>query len=662
MRATDSEKVLDARQLLETGRLEQAIAAAREQAQADPANPDHLYVWAVAERYLGRSEAALETLGRLKAREPRYARAWQEEGHVRKRLGDLDGACAAYHRAVELNRGLIASWRELATLEARRGHRDAHAVARAEHRRLAGLPPELVTVTSLIQEGRLFQAEGLCRDFLRRHPRHVEAMRLLALLGIKLFIYDDAEFLLESCVEFEPDNWLARRDYVNVLHKRQKFQQALKQAEVLRERFPGNPVFELAYANECVAVGRFDEAIAIYDRIIAAHAGLEQPPLARGHVLKTVGRLDDAVESYRRAHRVRADFGDAYWSLANLKTYRFTDDEIAAMERHADDAATAAADRFHLCFALGKAWEDRRDFARSFARYEQGNRLRRRDLRYDPDRAEAAMRAQADVCTAEFFESRTGAGAPHADPIFIVGLPRSGSTLLEQILASHSQIDGTMELPNVLALAHRLNGRRLMSEEARYPAVLKALQPEQLAGFGTAYIQETCLHRGGAHRFIDKMPNNFLHVGLIQLILPNAKIIDARRHPMACGFGNYKQLFADGQEFTYDLDEVARYYRGYAALMAHWDRVLPGRVLRVHYEKVVADLEAEVRRILDFLELPFEPACLEFHRTERSVRTPSSEQVRRPIYDTALGHWRHYGSWLGPLRDGVADLIAAYPL
>ena len=647
-----------ARKLLQAGRLEEALAAA---GAADASGPEALYIKGVAERYLGRTDEALATVARLQALEPRYARAWQEEGHLRKSLGDVAGAAAAYRRAVELNRGLIASWRELAALEARRGRNAAQRAAQAEYERLAALPPELVTVTSLLQEGKLFEAENLCRAFLRRHPQHVEAMRLLARIGMKLFIYDDAEFLLESAVEFAPDDWLVRRDYIEILHKRQKFEKALQEAEGLRARFPGNPMFELSYANECVAAGRFDTALEVYDRIIERHGELEQPHLARGHVLKTVGRLDEAVEAYRDAWRARPGFGDAFWSLANLKTYRFTGEEIAAMERCVDDLGTAAADRFHLCFALGKAWEDREEYARSFERYAQGNSLRREGLRYDPDRAERAMRNQAQTCTADFFSSRKGSGAPDADPIFIVGLPRSGSTLLEQILASHSQIDGTMELPNVLALAHRLNGRRLIAEEARYPGILRELQPEQLQEFGKAYLEETRFQRGEAPHFVDKMPNNFMHVGLIHLILPNAKIIDARRHPMASCFSNYKQLFADGQEFTYDLDEMARYYRGYVELMDHWDRVLPGRVLRVHYEHVVADLERQVHRILDYLGLPFEPQCLEFHRTERSVRTPSSEQVRRPIYQSGLDQWRHYAPWLSPLAEHLDNLVAAYP-
>jgi tetratricopeptide (TPR) repeat protein len=651
----------DARRLLETGKLDDALSSAQTAIDADPADPEPLYMKAVVQRYLRQPEAALATLVELVKLEPRFARAYQEQGHLYKLLGKVPQAIAAYRRAVELNRGLIASWRELAELHTSTGEHAAHAVADAEYRRLASLPPELVSVTSLIQEGKLFQAETLCRQFLRAHPHHIEAMRLLARLGMKLLIYDDAEFLLESCVEFAPDYWLARSDYVEVLHRRQKFRQALAQAKLLRDRFPGNPPFELSYANECVAVGEFDEALEVYERLIAERAERDQAHRARGHVLKTVGRVDEAIDSYRNAYRARADFGDAYWSLANLKTYRFTDEEIASMQRLAGNQETSTTDRFHLLFALGKAFEDREDPARAFGYYEEGNRLRRQDLRYDPDRAEAAMRAQAEVCTRPLFERHAGAGADHPDPIFIVGLPRSGSTLLEQILASHSQVDGTMELPNIIALAHRLNGRRMLSDEARYPKILTELSREEMKTAGTAYIDDTRFHRAGAPRFIDKMPNNFMHVGLIHLILPHAKIIDARRHPMACCFSNFKQLFADGQEFTYDLDEMARYYRAYTRLMDQWDQVVPGTVLRVHYEHVVEDLEGQLRRLLDFLELPFEPQCLDFYRTERSVRTPSSEQVRQPIFRRGVEQWRNFEPFLVNLRERLGDLVDTYP-
>ena len=650
-----------AKRLLKAGNLQEALEAAQTELLENPDDIDSLYCQAVAQRYLGRLEEALQTLEKLKAVKPDFAKAFQEEGHNRKQLGDPIGARNAYQHAVELNRALIASWRELAAIHKAQDNKQDFGIANAEFERLSKLPADLVTVTSLIQENKLFQAEKLCREFLRQTPHHIEAMRLLAILGMKLFVYDDSEFLLESCVELEPDYWLARVDYVTILHKRQKFEQALEQATILRNMYPSNHVFDLVFANQNVAVGNFDTALKIYDQVIKAQPGYEQTYLSRGHALKTVGRVDEGIDSYRAAFRVRKDFGDAYWSLANLKTYRFGEDELSQMGSLVEKAETGVVDRFHLCFALGKAYEDQGEFVESFAYYERGNQLRKEGLRYDPDRLEAAMNRQAETCTEALFESKAGMGGQYKDPIFVVGLPRAGSTLLEQILASHSQIDGTMELPNIIALVHRLNGRRLVTEEAKYPKILSDLSAEQLQRFADAYIEGTAFRRKGAPHFVDKMPNNFMHIGLIHLMFPNAKVIDARRHPMACCFSGFKQLFADGQEFTYGTEEVARYYKSYVKLMSHWDKVLPGKVLRVYYEHVVRDADSEVRRILDFLDLPFEDSCLNFYQTDRSIRTPSSEQVRQPIYTGALEQWRNFEPYLGVLKTELAAEIESYP-
>jgi len=651
-----------AKQQLQGGNPREALELVKAELLGNPADTEALYIQAVAQRYLRQPKQALESLEKLKAHQPNYARAYQEEGHILTQLGELKNATVAYQRAVDLNHALLASWRELAALHKRNNDQRAFNLAQAEYSRLSRLPGELVSVSSLIHEGKFFRAEKLCRAFLKKNPHHIEAMRLLALLGVKLFIYDDAEFLLESCVEFDPDYWLARYDYVNVLHKRQKFEQALEQATILLESYPDNHAFQLAFANENVAVGNFDTALEIYDKVIENQPGFVQPYLSRGHALKTLGKLEDAIESYRSAYRVKPDFGDAYWSLANLKTYRFTDGEVTRMLGQLEDPVISNVDRFHLCFALGAAYEAREDFARSFSCYEQGNRLKKKDVRYDPDSLDAAMKRQAEFCTRALFESKAGMGGQYDDPIFIVGLPRAGSTLLEQILASHSQIDGTMELPNIIALAHRLNGRRFVSEEARYPKILAELSAEQLQGFADAFISETRFHRQGAPYFIDKMPNNFMHIGLIHLILPNARIIDARRHPMACCFSGFKQLFADGQEFTYGQEEIGRFYKGYVELMVHWDKVLPGKVLRVQYEQLVADLDSQVRRILDFLELPFEENCLNYYQTDRSIRTPSSEQVRQPIYQSGLEHWRHFEEHLDPLKEALGPVLERYPI
>lgn len=644
-----------ARELMEKGAFAAAQHLLKEVLEQDPHQVEARYMRAVCFRYRGKVRRSLRELDSLQDIAPHYARAYQEAGHGYRSVGEDEHALRAYRHAVTLNPGLIASWKALSELEASHGSPEAAERARLHHERLAGLPRELVSVTSMIHEGKLYKAERLCRHFLQNNRHHVEGMRLLALLGSKLHVLDDAEFLLESCLEFEPDNIFARFDYVNVLHKRQKFAKALEQARILREGQPGNPSFETAYANECMAVGNFDEALQTYDTVLKAMPGNPNIHLARGHALKTVGRTDDAVEAYRTAYRSKPEFGDAYWSLANLKTYRFSDEEIQQMGAQQKLKTTSLEDRYHLAFALGKAFEDRKDYEQSFYYYDLGNSLKKGEVNYSADRTTADFRRQMEVCTPELFEAKRDMGHPAPDPIFIVGLPRSGSTLIEQILASHSQVDGTMELPNILATAHRLNGRRRVYEEPRYPGILPELTAEQLEQLGQRYIEDTKIHRAGAPFFIDKMPNNFRHIGLIHLILPNARIIDARRHPMACCFSGYKQLFAEGQEFTYSLEDVGRYYRDYVALMDHWDEVLPDRVLRVRYEDVVADLETQVRRLLDFLGLPFEQACLDFHKTERSVRTASSEQVRQPLYKSGVEQWRHYEPWLGPLKETLGE-------
>ncbi|MBV8576872.1 MAG: sulfotransferase, partial [Acetobacteraceae bacterium] len=349
-----------------------------------------------------------------------------------------------------------------------------------------------------------------------------------------------------------------------------------------------------------------------------------------------------------------------YWSLANLKTYRFSAEELEQIRAREADPATGRVDRLHLCFALAKALEDQGSFAESFHYYQLGNELKRADSRYAPEIIESNTRRQIEVCTAQFFAERRGWGTSQRDPIFIVGLPRSGSTLIEQILASHSQVEGTQELATVQQFVARLRGREIDPHNDRYPYVLAELSAPDAAQLGERYIEETRIYRTAKPFFIDKMPNNFRHLGLIHLMLPNARVIDARREPMACCFSNFKQLFAKGQEFTYNLEDIARYYRTYLELMRHWDRVLPGSVLRLQHEDIVDDLEGNVRRVLEFCGLEFEPQCVEFHKTARSVRTASSEQVRQPLFREGLDQWRNFEPWLGPLKEALGDALSSY--
>jgi tetratricopeptide (TPR) repeat protein len=496
------------------------------------------------------------------------------------------------------------------------------------------------------------------RQFLQTHGDHIEGMRLLAQIGIKLDVLDDAEFLLESVLVFAPDYHLARFDYADVLLRVHKHARALEQIAMLLTLEPHNRAFRLCYANACVGAGKHEEGLRVLRELAAEAAPQADLHLSIAHALKTLGKQQQAIESYHAAAVVNPSFGDAYWSLANLKTYRFTDEEMARMRAQEAAPATQLVDRYHLCFALGKALEDSAQYPESFLYYERGNALKKSESRYRPEPIERNARLQALVCTREFFAARQGVGCNRSDPIFIVGLPRAGSTLIEQILASHSRVEGTMELADIPRLVAQLQGRDPDESKPPYPKILAELSAEQLKGLGEKYIADTQVYRTGKPFFIDKNPNNFRHLGLIQLILPNAKIIDARREPMACCFSNFKQLFAAGQEFTYGLEDIARYYRSYVELMEHWERVLPGRILRVQYEDVVADLPGNVRRILEFCGLDYEPQCVEFYKTERSVRTASSEQVRQPIFKDGLDQWRNFEPFLQPLKSALGSLAA----
>lgn len=612
-------------------------------------------IWRLSRsRFLKQFDDARATMLRLHAASPEFGRAWQEAGHLARNAGDSDAAIAAYARAVQFNPALEASWSAQAKL-LRVADRAAEAqAAEAQAHRLVKLPREVLAVMHHLHEGRLLRAEEICRAYLRKHPRDVEGMRLLAQIGIKLGILDDAEFLLESAVTFEPDNIQLRLDYMDALRRRQKFEQSRTQAEALHKRDPDNPLFQSHLAIESMQTGDYDRAFDLFDKVLVRLPDDPATLTSRGHALKTTGRSGDAVASYRAALAAKPDHGDAYYALANLKTYSFSDEEMRAMRAQIDQTNLAFMDRVHLCFALGKAHEDREEYEASFAFYEEGNALKRAQTRYSADAMSEELARQKQACTPELFAKHEGAGDPSPDPIFILGLPRAGSTLLEQILASHSQVDGTLELPNILALAHRLRGRK--AGQSRYPGIVHELDAEQLAACGADFIENTRIHRQGAPFFIDKMPNNFRHIGLIHLILPNAKIIDARRDPMDCCFSGFKQLFAEGQEFTYGLTEVGRYYSDYVDLMTHWDEVLPGKVLRVQHEDVLDDLEGQTRRMLDYLGLPFEHACLDFHQTDRAVRTASSEQVRQPINRKGQGAWKPFEPWLGDLKAALGPL------
>ncbi len=655
--------LMDIQKLMQSGKFDQALARTEKVILDHPTNVDPLFLKAVCLRYLKEYDKAFASLDEVKELVPEFGRAFQEEGHLYKAKGNFDLALQAYRRACQFNPALIASWQSQADILKQKGG-DPSAIqgALAQVSRLKAMPRELIAVTNMLYERKLLKAENLCRQFLRANPTHTEGMRLLALIGEKFGAFDEAEYLLESAVEFEPDVIQLRLDYLQMLRKKQKFSATKEQAEYLHDRDPSNTTFLAQLAISEMQLGNNNDALKHFEAVQRAEPGNAENLVTMGHVYKTMGRQEDGINAYQKAYGLRPNLGEAYFSLSNLKTYKFSDDELSSMHAQVETGNLTYHDKIQFLFALGKAHEDRKQFEQSFSYYEQANTLGRLKMRYNAENMTKELAAQKTVCTTEFFSSFAGSGNNAKDPIFIVGLPRAGSTLLEQIVASHSLVDGTMELGNILSMAHRLRGKGMSTERSEYPAALKDLSFDQLAELGQKFIEDTQIHRQGAPHFIDKMPNNFRHIGLIHLILPNAKIIDARRHPMACCFSGFKQHFAQGQEFTYGLEQIGTYYRDYVDLMDHWDSVLPGKILRVQYEDVVAETETQVRRVLNYLGLPFEQACVDFHKSKRSVRTASSEQVRQPIFKSGLEQWRNFEPWLDPLKKALGPALDRYPI
>ena len=648
------------RRLQTEGRHAEALRVAQSVLPDAPENRDLVLIAATSQRRLQHIPEALEMLARLELTQPRFSKLHQERGLCYVGLKDAPRAIESLLLAVNINPALPASWKMLNGLYRLTGDARNAEIAAQHVATLETLPPEVVRATSLFSDGELGLAEHITRAFLIGHGDHPEAMRLLARIALAHDALDDAEVLLEGVLALVPDYRAARYDYAETLIKRQKHRAAAEQVDQLLAIDPANAAYCTLAATAAVGLGQNEKALGIYRTMLEQAPGSWDVPLWMGHALKTIGRVPEAIESYRAAALARPNFGDAYWSLANLKLYRFTDEEMVRMRAEEASPSTGLADRYHLCFALGKALEDRGEIAESWSYYERGNALKRSESRYRPEIIETNTQRQIKVCTRDFFERRAGWGDPRPDPIFVLGLPRSGSTLIEQILASHSQVEGTQELADVQRIVLELQGRDSDLDNPRYPAALENLTQEDFARLGERYLKETQVFRSGKPIFIDKMPNNFRHVGLIHLMLPNARIIDARRDPMSCCFSNLKQLFAQGQEFTYSVEDISRYYRTYLELMRHWDEVLPGRVLRVLHEDVVDDLDGSVRRLLDHCGLQFERSCVEFHKTRRNVRTPSSEQVRQPIFRDGLDQWRNYEPWLGPLRAGLGDALDRY--
>ncbi len=659
-----SQQLIDAQQALVNKDLDAAKSIIVSLATAQPDDPNVRYLACLLLRLQGRNDEAMQSLQSLTSDVPDHARAFQEMTTVALAINEPKLAHAAAERAVELDPALMQCWQFLIPLRRKFSPSSAEAAA-AQLDFLRSLPPELRTVISYLANNKVQDAERLAKHFLRDNKTHPEGMRLLAEVLTRKNILDEAQFLLETLVELQPKMIPARLQLFHVLMRRQRFHSAFDIAASLNKDAPTDTgEIKRAYAAAAFAVGNIEEAKALYAQLAKNAPTDHLIPISQGHIFNAIGERENAVAAFQRCIQLKPAHGDSYWSLANTKSYRFDDDEIASMQKIEESDALSTLDRVQICFALGKALEDKNLFDDAFNYYDRGNSLKLPTTHYDPVQLRKRVQAQIDVCTSELFESRQNVGVQNVDPIFIVGLPRAGSTLLEQILASHSQVDGTMELHNVLDLAKRLRGRDADQDGTpRYPAILGDLNNDLFAQFGEQFIDQTRIYRGSGQLFIDKMPNNFFHIGLIKLILPNAKIIDARRHPMACCFSGYKQLFGEGQEFSYGLSQIGEYYKEYVRLMAHWDAVLPGQVLRVNHEDVVADLETQVHRILNYCGLDFESACLEFHKTERTVRTPSAEQVRQPIYTSGLDQWKNFEHYLAPLKEALgSELLHEYQI
>jgi len=630
--------------------------------QAAPGHPQALMLLGSALRRQGDLNAARAVLEPLAREQLRAPQVHVEHACVLSELGDLAGAIAALRHALSLKPQQPDNWRLLGDLCILTDNPAAADSAYAQSVRWATNDPQLMAAAAALADERLAVAESLLKDRLKAAPTDIAAIRMLAEVAGRLGRYGDAEHLLRRALELAPNFAAARHNLAIVLYRQVRLDEALLEVEALLADAPDDVNYRNLKAGALARLGNVEQSIQLYAGMLADHPRQPKGWLSYGHALKTAGRRNEGVAAYRRAIALQPGLGDAWWSLANLKTFRFDADDIATMREQVSRGDLEIEDRFHLHFALGKALEDERDFEGSFDHYQQGATLRRSVLHYDANEtAEHRARSEAHF-TAEFFAARKEHGCKARDPIFVVGLPRSGSTLIEQILDCHSSVEGTAELAELGAIARMLGEKKRRSDVSLYPEITAGLSAERCAELGELYLERTrAQRRTDKPLFIDKLPNNFLHIGLIQMILPNARIIDARRHPMGTCFSAFKQHFARGQNFSYDLEDTGRYYSDYVRLMDHFDRILPGRVHRVIYENMVGDTEGEVRRLLDYCGLPFEDACLRFYENDRAVRTASSEQVRSPIYRDGVDHWRNYEPWLGPLKTALGTVLDAYP-
>jgi len=614
-------------------------------------------------RMQGEPAKAKEILEPLAITYPDWKEVRLELARAMSTLGENRLAIAALTEAVQIDRNYSPAWSLLGEQYILIGDILASDAAYSHHFNISVNEPALQKAVEALRNGRPDITEDILTEFLERNPEHVNAIKMLAEAAIACDRNEDASILLEQCLELAPGFAAARYRLVSSYYLQNRIDEAIPHIDMLLEQDPLNPQFRTMKASLLGQMGKDLEALDLFESLVREYPMHPSSWVSYGHALKSAGKQNEGVNAYRKAIELLPGLGGGYWSLANLKTFRFTEADIAEMQKQLERSDLRVEARVQFFFSLGKAHEDLKQFDKSFENYQLGNALWRSTIEYDADKTHAFVEAAKEIFTPDFFKQLKGVGCYSRDPIFIIGLPRAGSTLLEQILSSHSQIEGTMELPNITSLARHLNeDNNAESEGPGYPELLGYLEPSEFERRGEEYINDTRRHRIiGKPFFIDKMPNNYAHVPLIHLILPNAKIIDARRHPLGSCFSNYKQHFARGQHFTYSLTDVGRFYRDYVELMAHWDEVLPGKVHRVFYEQMVDSPEREIRRLLNYIGLPFEEQCLRFHETERPVRTASSEQVRTPMYKSGVDHWRNFEPWLGPLKTALGSVLDEYP-
>ena len=639
-----------------------AAAQALEILRNVPNQANALMFFAVSQTRLGHLDLAVEKLTALCILQPKWPAAHYELGLALSKSGFGDKAVIALKNALALQIELPKVWLALADVYSAMGENILADAAYTKQLQYSSRNPELMKAAKQLVDNEVAFAERTLKSYLHEHPTDVAAIRMLAEVAARLGRDADAENLLARCLELSPSFNFARQNYSYVLNRNNKFEQVLEQSEILLKADPKNLSYMNLKAVALSKIGDYTNAIKLYEKVLANNPGYAKIWHSFGHTLKTAGLTDRAIEAYRKSIELEPTYGEAYWSLANLKTVKFSAEDVGEMSAQLSSSQLSNEQRFHFDFALGKAREDQKQYAESFRHYQAGNLLRSAAIGYSAERNSKKVEISKKLFTKQFFEQRIDFGISSAEPIFILGMPRAGSTLIEQILSSHSHVEGTMELPDIISITKDLYRKQTDTRAKLYYPALLDISKQQSSMYGQRYLDNTAVHRKNATPFfIDKMPNNFAHLALIQLVLPNAKIIDARRNPMACCFSNFKQHFARGQNFSYSLNDMGRYYRDYVELMAHFDSVLPGRVHRVHYENMVENTEAEVRSLLAYCGLPFEQGCLSFYDNDRPVRTASSEQVRQPIYKDGVEHWRHFEAWLGPLKDSLGPVLESYP-